>query len=102
MPPPPACQASSLTPPPSCAHSQGDISVAIQWLQHASQQGSASAMYTLGYCYDHGIGEDANKSMAASLYRQAADCGHPGALVKVRGIGRCCSVPLVYLIAGLR
>lgn len=51
----------------------------ISLLQSASNAGYAPAMYALAVCYDTGdiVASDANK--ASSLYREAAEAGHPKA-----------------------
>jgi len=40
----------------------------------------ASAMYYLGICHERGLGTACNEAKATELYRNAASCGHVGAL----------------------
>ena len=51
------------------------LSVTIQNLRKAAEQGDAEAQFSLGSCYDEGEGVRVDKSLAVKWYRMAAERG---------------------------
>ena len=51
------------------------LSVTIQNLRKAAEQGDAEAQFSLGSCYDEGEGVRVDKSLAVKWYRRAAEQG---------------------------
>ena len=52
-----------------------DLVMAAQLYQAAAELGSIEAQNWLGYCFQHGIGVEANDERAVEWYRQSADGG---------------------------
>lgn len=62
---------------------------AIAWLERASQQGSAQAMFTLGNVYYFGLqGLQESRPKALSWYEKAAKVGHPEAAFRRAKLGQ--------------
>ncbi|KAJ1556288.1 hypothetical protein HK405_003252, partial [Cladochytrium tenue] len=55
-----------------------DCSEAVLWFRRAADLGDASALNNLGICHEEGLGVPRDLAVAKSLYRAAADAGHPG------------------------
>ena len=54
---------------------------AVEWLLKAAKAGNPDACYSLGLCYDRGIGlRMRNRREAMNWFSKAAKFGHPGAL----------------------
>ena len=51
------------------------LSVTIQNLRKAAEQGDAEAQFSLGSCYDEGEGVRVDKSLAVKWCRKAAEQG---------------------------
>jgi TPR repeat protein len=56
-----------------------DFIMAAQLYREAAELGNAEAQNWLGYCFQHGIGVEANDQSAFESYRQSADAGFAGA-----------------------
>jgi uncharacterized protein len=52
-----------------------DFIMAAQLYREAAEVGNAEAQNWLGYCYQHGIGVEANQQNAFEWYRRSADAG---------------------------
>jgi uncharacterized protein len=52
-----------------------DFIMAAQLYREAAELGNAEAQNWLGYCFQHGIGVEANDQSAFEWYRQSADAG---------------------------
>ena len=50
-----------------------DVDRAVVILKEASRQGDPTAVLGLGYCYQHGLGFEANLSAALELYQSVAN-----------------------------
>lgn len=73
---------------------------AITWLERASQQGSAQAMFTLGNIYYFGLqGLQENRTKALSWYEKAAKVGHPEAAFRRAKLGHSFEALSWFLIA---
>lgn len=62
----------------ACGYEQGwfgktDIPEALRWFRNSAEQGNPDAQYLLGQMYEEGEGVSQNFSMAAKLYRKAAE-----------------------------
>jgi hypothetical protein len=83
-------------------HDAPDVKEAIKWYQAAVAQGNCDAQYTLGNCYDDGVGVYKNPGLALKLRRKCAQNHQEGATQKHKGfnsvaaahnaIGKCYSV----------
>lgn len=73
---------------------------AITWLERASQQGSAQAMFSLGNVYYFGLqGVQDSRSKALSWYEKAAKVGHAEAAFKRAKLGQSIEAFNWFLIA---
>ena len=59
----------SGSPPVSVSHM-------AQWYRKAAEQGDSAAQYSLGYCYQKGIGVTKDEKQSVEWYRKAAEQGH--------------------------
>lgn len=57
-------------------HTEEDYEKAIYWYRLAADKEDPLAMSNLGYCYENGLGIEANQEEAARLYRASAELGH--------------------------
>lgn len=55
-----------------CFYQRKNYDKAVQWFRSASNKGDGNATYFLGICYEKGLGVDADKDEALSLYQKAA------------------------------
>ena len=55
-----------------CFYQKKNYDKAVQWFRSASNKGDGNATYFLGICYEKGLGVDADKDEALSLYQKAA------------------------------
>ena len=51
----------------------------MKWFNKAATQGYMYGQYNLAWGYEHGDGAEKDLAMAAKLYKQAAEQGHPQA-----------------------
>jgi TPR repeat protein len=56
-----------------------DYDRARQWFQKAADAGNATAMYNLGYLYQHGQGVTRDYRQARQWYQKAAEAGNADA-----------------------
>ena len=77
-----------------------DYKEAVKWYRNSADVGDASAMYTLGVCYDNGEGVPQDYKEAVKWYRKAADLCNATAMVN---LGFCyedsLGVPQDYIMA---
>ncbi len=50
---------------------------AVGWLERAANHSHPSALHELAYCYDLGLGVQADRAQAIKLYRRAVRAGEP-------------------------
>ena len=60
-----------------------DEEKAIECFLQAEEQGNPKAMYSLGYCYERGLGVEEDGELALEWYRKAAESGDKDALDKI-------------------
>lgn len=65
---------------------QGNVDQAIKQLKTAAATNDVTAQYYMGYCYEHGIGVDADAKLAFNMYRRAAERGFAPAMEQ---LARC-------------
>ena len=58
---------------------QNDRELALKWFSRAASQGDAMGQFNLGFCYERGIGVDADFREAFKLFKQAAEQGNADA-----------------------
>ena len=64
-----------------------DYTQAVYWYQKAAEQGTVSAQYNLGICYEKGEGVTKDKAQAISWYRMAAERGNAKAKKALKRLG---------------
>jgi len=58
-----------------------DYSEAAKWFRKSAEQGFAKAQFSLGMCYENGLGVSKDISEAIKWYREAEKGGHERAKV---------------------
>ena len=67
---------------------RGNVTEALSQLRTAAATNDVMAQFYLGYCYEHGIGVDADARQAFNMYRRAAERGFAPAMAE---LARCYS-----------
>ncbi len=57
---------------------------AVSWLTKSAEQGYDAAQFTLGWCFEHGLGTNANLQTACHWYQKAAKQGNAYAIEQLR------------------
>ena len=65
------------------AQNRGDNATAVALYRKAAEQGHLSAMTSLGFMYERGLGVRADPGEAAYWYRRAAEAGEPMAMFDI-------------------
>ena len=58
----------------------------VKWCKLAAEQGHADAQYTLGVCYEGGMGVERSRAEAVKWYRMAAEQGNARAQEELKGM----------------
>jgi TPR repeat protein len=78
----------------------------VRWYQKSAEQDHSDAQFTMGFCYDTGVGVPQNSAESVKWYEKAAAQGHPVAQSRVgvcyaNGLGVPKNLVIAYVWTGM-